>query len=332
MSSLQDLTKKLLAITPAAVTLRCPLSSFSHWKIGGNASVLVEPASIEQLKHTIKLINQFTDVPSMIVGDCSNLLFSDAGYHGVIVKIGNQVSKVIFDGSRVYCEAGVWVPELAYRSYRQSLSGIEHICGIPGRLGGLIYMNGGSNRRGILENVESVQLINKSGQIESIEAKDLEHSYRTSPFQGDDRIIASATLKLENADRSTVRNEMRKILISRRKKFPRKLPNCGSVFLSNPKMYNIIGPPGFAIEKVGLKGVRRGDAQISQLHANFIVNLGNAKSSDVLSLIALARMKVFDATGFLMDCEARLVEPTGEIRQAHVRADELWEAPCDQKN
>lgn len=323
MNSLQNITQLLLAEMPTAITLRCPLSIFSYWKIGGEASVLVEPKSIQQLQQAIKLINQFSDVPSMIVGDSSNLLFSDKGYHGVIIKIGNHLSKIEFSGDQVYCEAGVWVPELAYRSYRNALSGIEHICGIPGRLGGLIYMNGGSNRRGILENVESVQLVNKQGELESIEAKDLVHSYRTSPFQGDERIIAAATLKLNGADRASVRNDMRKILSSRRKKFPRKLPNCGSVFLSNPKMYDIIGPPGFAIEKVGLKGTRLGGAQISELHANFIVNLGNATSQEVLHLIALARKTVYDKTGFKMDCEVRYIAENGVITQAHVIADKL---------
>tara|TARA_R110001583_G_scaffold107231_1_gene255790 strand:- start:3087 stop:4064 length:978 start_codon:yes stop_codon:yes gene_type:complete len=323
MSSLQNLTEALLAEMPTVVSLMRPLSNFSYWKIGGNAHVLVEPESVQQLQRAIQIINRFNDVPSMIVGDSSNLLFSDDGYQGVIIKIGNHLSKIEYTGSTVFCEAGVWVPELAYRSYRKGLSGIEHICGIPGRLGGLIYMNGGSNRRGILENVESVQLINKLGELETVEAKDLEHSYRTSPFQGDERIIAAATLKLEYSVRSEVRNNMRKILSSRRKKFPRKLPNCGSVFLSNPKMYDIIGPPGFAIEKVGLKGVRSGAAQISELHANFIVNLGGAKSEDVIYLIALARKAVYKETGFKMDCEVRYVAEDGIISQAHVIADKV---------
>ena len=114
---------------------------------------------------------------------------------------------------------------------------------------------------------------------------------------------------------------MKNILASRRKKFPRKLPNCGSVFLSNPKMYDVVGPPGFAIEQAGLKGLREGNAQISPLHANFIVNLGGAKSRDVLFLIARARNDVFKRTGFKMDCEVRYVTKDGDIMQAHEYTD-----------
>lgn len=323
MTLLETLTQQLQTVMPGSVSISCSLANLSYWKVGGTAAVVVEPASITQLQEAIKIINQHQGVPSMLVGDTSNLLFSDEGYAGVIIKIGNALSKLEFDGNKVHCEAGVWVPELAYRTYRKGLGGIEHICGIPGRIGGLIYMNGGSARRGILENTESVQLINKQGQIETVEIKDLEHAYRTSPFQGDERIIASATLCLEDASRASVRNKMRGILSSRRKKFPRKLPNCGSVFLSNPSMYDVIGPPGFAIEKAGLKGTKKGNAQISPLHANFIVNLGGASSSDIIYLIALARSTVFKQTGFLMDCEVRYVASNGVVSQAHVIADEL---------
>jgi UDP-N-acetylmuramate dehydrogenase len=187
-------------------------------------------------------------------------------------------------------------------------------------------MNGGSNRRSILENVTAVELINKKGEIEIEYADNLPFSYRTSPFQNDGRIVARVTLQLAKAERKIVRADMRKILASRRKKFPRKLPNCGSVFLSDPKMYDVIGPPGFAIEKVGLKGTQQGMAQISPLHANFIVNLGGASSDDVLFLIALARSEVFKNTQFLMDCEARYVSPNGDIIQAHVKADKDYSA------
>ncbi|WP_133152352.1 UDP-N-acetylmuramate dehydrogenase, partial [Vibrio lentus] len=217
----------------------------------------------------------------------------------------------------VYCESGVWVPELAYRTYREGLSGIEHICGIPGRLGGLVYMNGGSNRRAISENLESILVINSDGEVINIDSKTLSFAYRTSPFQDMNVIIAAATLTLEKSERNDIRHTMRKTLASRRRKFPRKQPNCGSVFASNPAMYETVGPPGYAIEKVGLKGHKIGEAQISPMHANFIVNLGKAKAKDVLSLIKLAREKVYQDTNFYMDCEVRYVFPDGVNCKAH---------------
>lgn len=310
-------------IAPACVKCDVSLAQFSYWKIGGTADYFVEPINIEQLANINKLLKGDGNIPHLFIGDASNLLFDDAGFKGVIVKIGNKLSHIEFDAENVYCEAGVWVPGLAYQTYRKGLSGIEHLCGIPGRIGGLIYMNGGSNRKSISDNLQSVTLIDNAGNIELINTESLCFSYRSSPFQNDDRIIAAASLTLSYANRSEVRNAMRHILASRRKKFPRKTPNCGSVFVSDPKMYEIIGPPGFAIEKEGLKGVKKGNAQISNLHANFIVNLGGASCQDVLFLIHLARSKVFESTNFKMDCEVRYVDPVGNICKAHLKADLL---------
>jgi len=324
MLSSAVLHSKLLKIAPNSVSCSVLLSSLSYWKIGGPADFLVEPQSIKQLAEIRKLLNDYPEIPVLYIGDGSNLLFDDKGFRGVIVKLGNNLSRVEFDGSHVFCESGVWVPGLAYKSYRKGLTGLEHTCGIPGRLGGLIYMNGGSNRQSISENLESVILIDRLGNIETIQASNFDFSYRVSPFQSDEKIIAGAKLKLHQADIATVRHNMRAILATRRKKFPRKLPNCGSVFVSDPKMYEIIGPPGFAIEKVGLKGLRKGNAQISPLHANFIVNLGGASSADVLELINIVRQEVYKKTDFWMDCEARYVSPLGEISQAHKKAFELW--------
>jgi UDP-N-acetylmuramate dehydrogenase len=318
-----SLLEALKCEIPKSIEFDVSLANLSYWKVGGNALAVVRPRSIAELQGAIRIVNQHSTVPHMIIGDTSNLLFSDDGYDGVLIKIGNELSRIEFNENKAYCEAGVWVPELAYQTYRHALSGVEHICGIPGRIGGLVYMNGGSQRRGILENVESVQLVNQQGQLETVLEKDLSHAYRTSPFQGDARVIVATTLKLAFGERNEIRNEMRSILASRRKKFPRKLPNCGSVFLSNPSMYDIVGPPGLAIERAGLKGVRRGNAQISPLHANFIVNLGGASSADILYLIALARTTVYKQTGFLMDCEARYIDKNGDVAQAHVAADKL---------
>lgn len=302
-----------------------PLSDLSYWKIGGLAQCVVSPNSLKSLQKALKITSDFSELPRLIIGDCSNLLFDDEGYNGILIKLGNGLNELRFENDEVYCEAGVWVPELAFHCFRRGLAGIEHICGIPGRIGGLVFMNGGSQRRGILENVVSVDVITEKGEMKNIEASNIEHSYRVSPFQGKPLVIAAVRLKLERSTRAIVRKRMHEILASRRKKFPRKLPNCGSVFLSNPKMYDVIGPPGFAIEKVGLKGKRRGNAQISELHANFIVNLGGAKSVDVLYLINLAREEVKKQTGFSMDCEVRYVSPEGQLMQAHEYTQSLFD-------
>lgn len=316
-----ELQQRLNANFPDEIAYLVPLSELSYWKIGGLAQCVIKPKSIQSLQSALAITSEFKNVPRLVIGDCSNLLFDDKGFEGVLIQIGNGLSKIEIEDDLIHCEAGAWVPEIAYHSYRKELSGIEHICGIPGRIGGLVYMNGGSQRRGILENTESVVVLSPEGALSTIKSSDINHSYRVSPFQGKPIVIAKVTLKLEPKSRSLVRNEMRKILSSRRKKFPRKLPNCGSVFLSNPAMYDEIGPPGYAIEKAGLKGSRKGNAQLSTLHANFIVNLGGASSADVLYLIALARNTVKEKTGFSMDCEVRYVDSRGNMMQAHEYTD-----------
>ena len=320
------LIQSFLQGMPHLCQIDADASQFSYWKIGGPVALLIEPTTIDELAEAVRLIHTFPAEPGLVIGDGSNLLFDSRGFDGVIVKIGNNLSNISIEGDEVSCEAGVWVPELTYRLSELGLSGIEHICGIPGRIGGLVYMNGGSNRRSILENTVMIELINQQGGIDTVYANDLTYAYRTSPFQNDGRIVARARFKLEKTSRKAVRQSIRKILASRRKKFPRKLPNCGSVFLSDPAMYDKIGPPGFAIEQAGLKGTRRGQAQLSPLHANFIVNLGGATSDDVLYLIHLARTKVYEETGFQMDCECRYISPKGKLEQSHIPAAQFWAA------
>lgn len=317
MKDHQTLLTELNRLSAVKISLNVDLRLLSHWRIGGYAKIVAEPEGVEELASVIKLVNQYPDVPHIVIGDCSNLLFADEGFDGLIIRVADGLNRLEFDDNKVYCEAGVWVPELAYRSYREGLSGIEHICGIPGRLGGLVYMNGGSNRRSISENLESIVIINSDGEVKRVDPKTLPFTYRSSPFQNMDVIIAAATLILNKSERNEVRNIMRKTLASRRRKFPRKQPNCGSVFASNPAMYETVGPPGYAVEKIGLKGHQIGEAQISPRHANFIVNLGQAKAKDVLSLIKLARDKVYQDTNFYMDCEVRYVFPNGGTCKAH---------------
>lgn len=315
-----------LARLPALVTGRieqqADLRRLSRWRIGGPASGFVEPASAAELRATLALLAE-TGVPTLVIGDGSNLLFDDAGFAGVIVKIGPRLGAFQRDGKRVRAEAGLWVPRFARELGRHGLSGLEHTVGIPGTLGGLIYMNGGSQRKGIGSNVVTVRGCDMQGRPFERSQAECAFHYRGSSLQSDGLIVLEADFAFAEANPGAMRREMVAILADRRQKFPKDLPNCGSVFLSNPSMYSVVGPPGAAIERVGLKGTRLGGAELSPLHANFIVNLGGASSADVLGLIHLARTRVHEATGFWMDCEVRHVAPDGLIRPAHEPAAEI---------
>ena len=301
------------------------LRRYSRWRIGGTARLLVAPASRQEATQVLQQIADF-DCPKLVIGDGSNLLFDSRGFDGVVVRIGAPMSDMRVEGNIVWTEAGIWVPCFVRAVGAAGLAGAQHAIGIPGTLGGLILMNGGSQRKGIGSNLVSLRCCDMRGEMREINAAECRFSYRYSALQDEPLVLLDATLQFEPGDRTALRREMIAIMQERRRKFPKNLPNCGSVFLSNPAMYDRVGAPGYAIEKVGLKGTRRGGAEISPLHANFIVNLGSAASGDVLWLIHQARQRVFEATGFLMDCEVRHVAPDGRMRMAHEAAEEFAEA------
>lgn len=306
----------LEAITPGNVTANADLKKLSRWKIGGNCSWLAEPSTIVQVSELVMFLSQ-NHIPYIVIGDGSNLLFDSLGLHAVVIKIGKNLSNFKIEGSKVTSEAGVWVPKLARNIAKAGLGGIQHTIGIPGTLGGLACMNGGSQRRGIGDNIVSVTAVMKDGSIVKFSKEECCFDYRESIFQRNGAIIVEVEMVFDTFEYSMSRKEMIDIMRSRRERFPLKLPNCGSVFVSNPKMYEVIGPPGKAIESCGLKGVSIGGAQFSPSHANFIVNVDNATSSDVLSLIKLARNTVKDKTGYSMDTEVLFVSKLGEVIKPH---------------
>ena len=293
-----------------------PLCNHSTWRIGGPADILVEPETVEEISRLRSYVNQ-NDIPCVIIGEGSNLLFDDAGLRGIIIKIGRALSSVRIAGNVVYAQAGIAVPRFARIVGLAGLTGIEHTIGIPGTLGGLVAMNGGSQRKNLGIVIEFVEAVDSEGSIIRLNSDECDFSYRKSIFQNADMLITSAQIKLEHGDKEAIRKEMLDNLRTRRAKFPRREPNCGSVFLSDPQMYNTIGPPGKAIEDAGLKGLRIGDAQVSKMHANFIINRGNAASADVIELINSVRTKVQNKTGITMNCEARHVTPSGKIQPIH---------------
>lgn len=310
----------LEAAAPGAVQRNTDLSRLSRWKIGGNARAFVEPRTEAEAAAVMAVMASRSE-PFFIMGDASNVLFDSAGFSGVIMRIGHRMSRMAVKGTRVWAQAGIWVPLLARKVGALGLTGMEHTIGIPGTLGGLVLMNGGSQRKGIGLNISSVLCADAHGALFTLDREQCGFAYRRSALQDLRAVVLAAHLEFEHGDVSTIRRVMIEIMKDRRRKFPKSMPNCGSTFLSDPMLYATVGPPGKAIEQAGLKGVRHGGAQISPLHANFIVNTGRATSDDVLYLIALARHVVHAQTGYYLDCEVRHISPDGRVQPAHIPAE-----------
>ncbi len=293
-----------------------PLRLHSRWRIGGPADLLVEPENRGQISRVLRL-SKSEGVPILVVGNGTNLLFDDLGVRGLVLKIGRRFSRYRIQDNRISVEAGIWTPKLARVSACAGLTGLEHTIGIPGTVGGLVWMNGGSQRRSIGTNVRSVTILDEGGQLHVLPPAVCGFEYRRSAFQEMKAVIVGVAIECALGDPRRIKSEMLQILRGRRRKFPLKLPNCGSVFVSGRELYERFGPPGRIIEELGLKGLRIGDAEVSPLHANFFVNRGRASSADILALIHRVRDAVQAHTGVWMEAEVRYVAPDATVVVAH---------------
>ncbi len=293
-----------------------PLAEHTSWQIGGPADLLVEPVTVDQVATVVRFA-RCQSIPLLVIGQGTNLLFDDAGLRGIVLKLGLNLSRIHISDNRITAEAGVWVPGLARKAMQAGLAGLEHTIGIPGTLGGLVLMNGGSQRKGIGENVRRVWIVDGEGDLAELTREECSFAYRQSALQGTGAVVVKIELECDRQEPQLIRQRMLEDLRERRRKFPRKQPNCGSVFLSTSEMHASVGPPGKVIEEAGLKGTRIGNAEVSRQHANFIVNLNGATSKDVLRLIAHVRQVVKERIGFELCCEVRYVSPAGEVMPAH---------------
>ncbi|MGI6251915.1 MAG: UDP-N-acetylmuramate dehydrogenase [Aminivibrio sp.] len=313
------LAEKLHQLSVGFLSPMEPLKNHCSWRIGGPADVLVQPSVPEEVLRLLRFVRE-EGVPMLTIGRGSNLLFSDGGFRGVVMKLGRHFSSLSFSGTKATAQSGIWVPAMARALAGAGLSGFEHAAGIPGSLGGLIVMNGGSLRRAVGENIRFVDAVSPAGELRRFQKDECGFSYRRSVFQDgqpkEGWIILGASMNFDRSDRQTVRRGHLEVLRERRGKFPLKLPNCGSVFTNDPAVYELAGPPGKIVEDAGLKGLTVGGAQVSPLHANFIVNLGGASSEDVLELIGLIRRRVFERLGLWLACEVRYVDEKGLVAPA----------------
>lgn len=308
-----DLEKPLGALKDFQFEIDFPVKEITSWKVGGVVRYFKEVNSPDELSIALQFIKE-NKLRWAMVGRATNLLFTDGYMDGFLIRLGAGFSHIKVEGEKVMVGASSYAPCLARACANAGLGGLEHIAGIPASIGGLITMNGGSCRKSVSGNIYSVTSVDFDGQIKVRNAAECNFGYRESIFKYKNEIIIGCIFSLSPADKSEARNVCLSTMRSRRIKFPLKQPNCGSVFKSSPTMYEQHGPPGFVIEKCGLKGTVEGGAQISPLHANFIVNTGGATSKDILSLIALCVKKVAKETGHILEPEVRLVDEQLNIK------------------
>ncbi|MFD1705801.1 UDP-N-acetylmuramate dehydrogenase [Siminovitchia sediminis] len=283
-----------------------PLSNHTTIKVGGPAEVFIEPDSIDQLLLVMEII-QKNKVPWRVIGRGSNLLVSDEGIAGAVIKLGKGLDHLHMEDTTVRVGAGYSFIVLANAMSRKGLSGLEFAGGIPGSVGGAVYMNAGAHGSDVSKILKKARILFPDGTVQWLSHEEMEYSYRTSVLQKKrPGIVLEAVFQLAAGDKEIIMAEMKKHKAYRRDTQPVK-PCCGSVF-RNPLPEHA----GKLIQDANLKGYSIGDAQISELHGNFIVNNGSAKAADVLALICHIKETVKERNGIDLHTEVEIVERTQE--------------------
>jgi UDP-N-acetylmuramate dehydrogenase len=298
---METLAKKLETANIGVIKQGEPLANHTTMKIGGPAELFVEPKNIESVKKMMGIVKQ-ADAPWRVIGRGSNLLVKDKGVKGVVIKLEKGTDHLNVDGETVRVGGGYSLIKLVTLLSRQGLSGLEFAGGIPGSVGGAVYMNAGAHGSDMSKILKRAYILFHDGEIKWLTNEELQFSYRTSILQKQQAVVLEAELELEKGDRDTIVAEMQKNKDYRRDTQPWNYPCCGSVF-RNP----LPNHAGALIEKAGLKGYQMGGAQISEMHANFIVNTGNATAKNVLDLIEFIKSTILEKYNVPLETEVEII-------------------------
>lgn len=281
-----------------------PMSKHTSWRIGGAADIFVLPRDIADLREALSYA-RFNGIPVSIIGNGTNLLVSDLGVRGMVIKMGPGLSNVEVWGDRIKVGAGVPLPRLSVAALRSNLSGFEFLAGIPGTVGGALVMNAGANGCSMGERVRQVTVVDYEGKEARLNNDELEFSYRCSCLVRRKLIVAEVELEGIPGSTEAIKAKMESYLERRKKTQPLEYPNAGSVF-KNPNGDSA----GKLIEQSGCKGMQEGNIQVSPCHANFFVNLGGGTAQQVLALVEKVQQRVYDQFGCKLILE---VQKLGEF-------------------
>lgn len=279
------------------------LASHTSYRVGGKAQWYAAPRNFEQLQETFEWF-QKQDIPLVLLGAGSNLLISDRGIDGLVLST-RYLRHRRFDEAtgQVTVAAGKPIVGVAWQAAKLGWSGLEWAVGIPGTVGGAVVMNAGAHNQCTADSLVSAVVVSPDGKVETLTPEDLNYSYRTSALQGGKRLVIEATFQLQTGfTREEITAKTQDNLWKRKSSQPYDKPSCGSVF-RNPSPY----AAGWLIEQLGLKGYRVGDAEVSQRHANFILNCGQAKAQDIFHLINHIQEKVQSHWSLLLEPEVKIL-------------------------
>ena len=296
-------TEKLVAIVGVENLLKDEsMSAHTTFKVGGPADVYITPCSENEL---IEILNELKaqNVSCFIMGNGSNLLVGDRGIRGAVIEIGSKFSDYSVNGTEITAMSGIKLSKLGSIALTNSLSGFEFASGIPGTLGGAVFMNAGAYGGEMKEVVKSVKYLdNADGTIKQLTGEECNFGYRTSCFSNMDAVILNTTLVLKHGDKEEIRARMDELSQKRRDKQPLNKPSAGSTF-KRPEGYFA----GKLIQDSDLKGYRRGGASISEKHSGFVINDKDASAADIKVLIEDVQKIVYDKFGVKLETEVKFV-------------------------
>ena len=280
----------------------CDMSKFTSFRAGGRADYLVQPQSVDQLKSVLQLLAG-GDTEYMVMGNGSNILVKDSGYKGVIVKLGDAFNSIDIEGTVLVAGSGTLMSQVAKAALDKSLTGFEFASGIPGSLGGAVFMNAGAYGGEMVQIVKEARLVAKDGSREyTLSCDELELSYRHSVLHDTGDIVVSVTLQLEEGNKEEISATMKELAAKRNEKQPVHLPSAGS-FFKRPEGYFA----GKLVQDAGMKGFSVGAAQVSPLHSGFVVNNGGATATEILQLMEIVQAAVLEQFGVKLEPEVRII-------------------------
>lgn len=298
---MQQLISELQAAQIGEVLVNEPLAEYTTWKIGGPADVLIIPNGKQRLVDMMKILHHHK-TPWTKLGRGSNTLITDKGVRGAVVKLDEGLDDLRFEGKTVYVGASYSFIKLSVKIGKQGLTGMEFAGGIPGTVGGAVYMNAGAHGSDVSRILKSAEVVLETGELVQYQAEDLQYDYRYSMLHKLPAIVTEAVFELEYGDRKEIAAAMASYKDRRLRTQPLQLSCAGSVFRNPENHY-----AAKLIEEAGLKGLRVGGAEVSILHANFIINTGQATARDVLTLMEQIQTKVFEKFGIKLVPEVLVV-------------------------